>query len=74
MAEIVLRVRLLSGDQTDVSYVDQEEADDEALLDDVVEILSSPHGALRCRHGERTLVLFGRGVASVEVAPRGAVL
>jgi hypothetical protein len=73
MAEIVLRVRLLSGDQTDVSYAG-ESADDQALLAEVVETLSSPDGALRCRHGERTLVLFGRGVASVEAGPRGAVL
>ena len=73
MAEIVLRVRLLSGDQTDVRYAG-DSADDQALLAEVVETLSSPDGALRCRHGERTLVLFGRGVASVEVGPRGAVL
>ena len=73
MADIVLRVRLLSGDQTDVRYVG-EAADDQALLEEVVDTLSSPDGALRCRHGERTLVLFGRGVASVEAATRGAVL
>ncbi len=74
MAEIVLRVRLLSGDQTDVRYADDDQPDEEALLADVVATLSSPDGALRCRHGERTLVLFGRGVATVEAAPRGAVL
>jgi hypothetical protein len=31
-------------------------------------------GVLRCRHGERLVVLYARGVAAVEVAPRGAVL
>ena len=73
MAEIVLRVRLLSGDQTDVRY-SGDQPDDEGLLAEVVKTLSSPDGALQCRHGNRTLVLFGRGVASVEAAPRGAVL
>jgi len=73
MAEIVLRIRLLSGDQTDVRYAGEAD-DDHALLTEVVEKLSSPDGVLRCRHGDRTLVLFGRGVASVEAAPRGAVL
>jgi hypothetical protein len=29
---------------------------------------------LRTRHGGRLMVLYGRGVAAVEVAPRGAVL
>jgi hypothetical protein len=73
MAEIVLRVRLLSGDQTDVRY-SSDQPDDQALLTEVVDTLSSPDGALHCRHGDRTLVLFGRGVVSVEAAPRGAVL
>jgi len=31
-------------------------------------------GVLRCRHGDRDLVLYARGVAAIEVAPRGAVL
>jgi len=29
---------------------------------------------MRRRHGERLVVLYGRGVATLEVAPRGAVL
>jgi hypothetical protein len=29
---------------------------------------------LRCRHGGRLLVLYSRGVATLEAAPRGAVL
>jgi hypothetical protein len=29
---------------------------------------------LRCRHGQRLVVLYAWGVAAVEVAPRGAVL
>jgi hypothetical protein len=40
----------------------------------VVSTLSGASGVLRCRHGERLVVLYARGVAAVEVAPRGAVL
>jgi hypothetical protein len=29
---------------------------------------------LRTQHGDRLVVLYGRGVAAIEVAPRGAVL
>jgi len=29
---------------------------------------------LRSRHGDRLMVLYGRGVAAVEVAPRGAIV
>jgi hypothetical protein len=29
---------------------------------------------LRCKHGDRLVVLYGRGVAAIEVAPRGAVV
>ena len=36
--------------------------------------IGSDSGALRCRHGDRLVVLYARGVAAVEVAPRGAVL
>jgi hypothetical protein len=73
MTEIVLRVRLVGGDHLDVVY-------DEAgtALDDIVEhvilTLAQDGGALRCKHGGRLIVLYGRGVVTVEVAPRGAVL
>jgi len=43
-------------------------------VDRVVSILAKDDGVLRCRHGDRLIVLYGRGVATVEVAPRGAVL
>jgi hypothetical protein len=73
MAEIVLRVRLISGERLDVTY---EEAG--GVLDDTIEhvisALREDSGALRCRHGDRLIVLYSRGVATVEVAPRGAVL
>ena len=44
------------------------------VVDHVVSALSKDSGVLRCRHGDRLLVLYARGVAAVEVAPRGAVL
>ena len=73
MAEIVLRVRLVGGDHLDVVY---DEAG--AVVDDIVEhvilTLAQDGGALRCKHGGRLIVLYSRGVATVEVAPRGAVL
>lgn len=74
MSGVVLRVRFISGDQADVEYEDGGIADDDELIDHVTSTLASDSGVLRCRHGGRLLLLFGRGVATVEVAPRGAVL
>ncbi|WGL50810.1 hypothetical protein P5P86_12630 [Nocardioides sp. BP30] len=74
MASLVLRVRLVSGDRVDVTFEDAGGLDETQLLDHVVTTLSEEAGVLRCRHGDRLLVLYGRGVAAVEVAPRGAVL
>ena len=73
MGEIVLRVRLMSGEQVDVSYQHQE-VDENEVIQRVVEMLGRDAGVLRTRHGDRLLVLYSRGVAAVEVAPRGAVL
>ncbi len=72
MAEIVLRVRLVSGDQLDVSF--QDDGDEEEVIDRVVETLAEDSGVLRASHGDRLMVLYGRGVAAVEMTPRGAVL
>jgi len=74
MAAIVLRVRLVSGDSMDVTYEEPEAASDGDVIDHVVATLSNDCGVLRCRHGDRLLVLYARGVSAVEVAPRGAVL
>lgn len=74
MPGLVLRVRLVSGDSTDVSYEDPDCGSDAELIDHVVATLSNDSGVLRCRHGDRLLVLYARGVAAIEVAPRGAVL
>ena len=73
MAEIVLRVRLTGGDQLDVSYDEAGAAVDD-IVERVISTLAQDGGALRCEHGGRLIVLYGRGVATVEVAPRGAVL
>jgi len=75
MATIVLRARLVGGQQhTDLTYEDPDQVDEQAVVDQVIEVLSSETGVLRCRHGERLVALFARGVASIEVSPRGAIL
>jgi hypothetical protein len=73
MGEIVLRVRLVSGDRLDLRY-EHQEVDENEVIERVVETLAKDSGVLRTRHGDRLIVLYGRGVAAVEVAPRGAVL
>ena len=74
MAEIVLRVRLMSGDQLDVAYEQPGEADEKVVVEAVISTLAEDNGQLRCRHGERLMILYARGIAGIEVAPRGAVL
>jgi hypothetical protein len=74
MEAIVLRVRLLSGDVIDVTYEDRDASGEGEIVDRVVSAFSDASGMLRCRHGERLVVLYARGVAAVEFAPRGAVL
>ena len=74
MTEIVLRVRLLGGDHLDVVYDEAGAATDDDIVEHILSTLAQDGGALRCKHGDRLIVLFGRGVATVEVAPRGAVL
>jgi hypothetical protein len=73
MAEIVLRVRLIGGEHLDVIYEEAGAAED-AMVERIIPILAQHNGVLRCKHGDRLIVLYGRGVATVEVAPRGAVL
>lgn len=74
MAAIVLRIRLISGDVLDVRYDDPEATDEVQAIDTAVETLAASSGVLRCSHGERLVVVYSRGVAAVEVSPRGAVL
>ena len=73
MAEIVLRVRLIGGDHVDVTYGDRD-ADADELAEHVISTLADDGGTLRCQHGDRLIVLYGRGVATVEIAPRGAIV
>ena len=74
MATIVMRVRLTNGDHTDVTYDDPEALDEDELVERVLSILSTESGVLRCHHGDRLVALFARGVATVEIAPQGAIL
>ena len=73
MVEIVLRVRLIGGEHLDVTYAEAGSTPEE-IVEHVITRLAEHDGALRCRHGDRLIVLYARGVATVEVAPRGAVL
>jgi len=74
MPPVVLRVRFTSGEHTDVTYDPVEPMQGPDVVDHVMQVLSSDTGVLRCQHGDRLLVLFARGVASIELSPRGAVL
>jgi hypothetical protein len=74
MAEIVLRVRLTNGDRLDVVYDEPGETDEDVVIESLISTLAQDDGVLRCRHGNRLMVLYARGIAAVEIAPRGAVL
>ena len=73
MTEIVLRVRLIGGDHLDVTYDEAGAAADE-VVEHIIATLAQDGGTLRCQHGDRLIVLYGRGIATLEVAPRGAIL
>jgi hypothetical protein len=74
MATTVLRVRLLGGDRMDITYDKPDVSDEDQLVEHVISTLAQDSGVLRTKHGDRLVVLYGRGVAAIEVAPRGAVL
>jgi hypothetical protein len=74
MTNTVLRVRLIGGDRMDVTYEEPDTFDEDDLVESVISTLAEDSGVLRSRHGDRLVVLYGRGVAAIEVAPRGAVL
>ena len=74
MAKIVLRVRLTGGDRMDVTYEEPDAVDEDELIEHAISTLAHNSGVLRSKHGDRLIVLYGRGVAAIEVAPRGAVL
>ena len=58
----------------DVTYEEPDAGNEVEVVDHVVSTLAEASGVLRCRHGNRLLVLYARGVAAVEIEPRGAVL
>ena len=74
MASTVLRVRLIGGDRLDLTYDEPDVVDDGQLIEHVLSTLAEDSGVLRSTHGDRLVVLYGRGVAAIEVEPRGAVL
>jgi hypothetical protein len=74
MAKVVLRVRLVGGDRLDIVYEEPDIADPGEVIEHVISTLAEDSGVLRTEHGDRLVVLYGRGVAALEVAPRGAVL
>jgi hypothetical protein len=74
MAKIVLRVRLMAGDRMDVTYEQTDAETEDQLVEHVISTLAKDSGVLRCKHGDRLVVLYGRGIAAIEVAPRGAVV
>lgn len=74
MATTVLRVRLISGDRMDITYDSPDVSDPAEIVEHVISTLAQDSGVLRARHGDRLVVLYGRGIAAIEVAPRGAVL
>jgi hypothetical protein len=74
MVKIVLRVRLTGGDHMDVTYEESDTVDADEVIEHIISTLAQDSGVLRTRHGDRLVVLYGRGVAAIEMAPRGAVL
>ena len=74
MATTVLRVRLISGERMDITYNEPDVVDEDELIEQAISTLADDSGVLRTKHGDRLVVLYGRGVAAMEVAPRGAVL
>ncbi|MFI5896170.1 hypothetical protein ACIA5D_39325 [Actinoplanes sp. NPDC051513] len=74
MANTVLRVRLIGGDRMDITYDRSDIADEDEVMEHVISTLAQDSGMLRTQHGDRLVVLYGRGVAAIEFAPRGAVL
>ena len=74
MVEIVLRVRLTGGEHIDVTYEEPDTDNGDEVIEHVISTLAEDSGVVRTRHGNRLVVLYGRGVVALEVAPRGAVL
>jgi hypothetical protein len=52
MAEVVLRVRLTSGDHIDVRYDEPDTAETDEVVEHVISNLTEDSGVLRSRHGD----------------------
>lgn len=64
MATTVLRVRLIGGDRMDITFDDPDVTGEDQLVERVISTLAQDSGVLRSEHGDRLLVLYGRGVAA----------
>ena len=58
----------------DVTYEEPDTGSEDAVIDHAVSALADDSGLLRCWHGDRLVVVYARGVAAVEIGPRGAIL
>jgi hypothetical protein len=74
VAKVVLRIMLLSGNHLDVVYDEPGTPDPVEVGEHAVGLLGRDDAVLFAAHGGRTVAVFSRGVAAVEVDPRGAVL
>jgi hypothetical protein len=68
MTNIAFSVHLVGGGHVAVTYDGPDRADASQVIEHVVSTLAQDTGVVRCRVGEQLIVLFGRGVAAVEVA------
>ena len=74
MAKVALRILLLSGKQLDVVYDEPGTPSAADVGAHAAGLLGREDAVLWAEHGDRTVAVFARGVAAVEVDPRGAVL
>jgi hypothetical protein len=74
MATIKLRVRLVGGDHLDVTFEGPARIGEEQVAEHVITTLSQDNGVIRAEHNAHLVVLYGRGVAAIEVASMDAVL
>jgi len=58
---------------TQHTYEDPDQVESE-MIKQIIDVLRQQSGVLQCRQGNRLVALYSRGVASIEVSPRGAIL
>ena len=74
MTTIAFRVYLVGGDSADVIYEGPDHADAGRVTEHVLSTLAKDSGILHCRRDDRLVVLFGRGVAAIEVTEPASTL